>query len=263
MKKVLFGVNAVNAGQRNVEVSPAIIATSTNGGFRMTAPVSRALACAHGDYMMFLNTTDAVESAIKANDERLVAFCEKEGLEFGTPEANIAIHRAFDQWFVAKGIALKDGKGNNQMVSERLSKKDKITFATQNFDAMLKSALENADEETVAALTRPGIEKDEQIAILAEFVNAKEVQKYQGCKLANNAKVTGIGAPLTGTDSNVWNQLKEDLTDREAVNRVFEIDLDEPYQMEISNGYEMVPVVAYELGAYKDEAPIARGKNEE
>lgn len=262
MKKVMFGVNAVNAGQRNVEVAPAIIATSTNGGFRMTAPVSRALSCAHGDYMMFLNTIDGVEAAIRNNDPNLVAYCEEHELEFGTPEAAIAIHKAFDQWFVAKGIVLKDGKGNYQTTSERLTKKDKVTYATQNFDAMYNAALEGADEETVASLTRDGITKEEQIDILSNFVMPKEIKKYQGCKLANNSKLTGIGAALTGTDSNVWNQLKEDLDDKESVNRIFEIDLSEPYEMEVSNGYENVTVVAYALGASKDEAPIVRGSKD-
>lgn len=263
MKKVMFGVNAVNAGQRNVEVSPAVIAVSTNGGFRMTAPVSRALGMAHGDYMMFLNTIDGVENAIRNNDPAVIDYCNENGIAFPSPEANIAIHKAFDQWFVAKGIPMKDTKGNFQMTAERLTIKDKTNFARQNFDAMYNAALEGADEETVAALTREGITRDEQIDILANFVTPKEVKKYQGCKMANNSKLTGIGVALTGTDSNVWNQLKEDLEDKESVNRSFEIDLTEPYEMEISDGYEIVKVVAYELGNSVDEAPIARGAKAE
>ena len=42
-KKSAFGFSAVNAGQRNVAVEPQVIATSTMGQFRLTAPVTRLL----------------------------------------------------------------------------------------------------------------------------------------------------------------------------------------------------------------------------
>ena len=46
-----FGFSAVNAGQRNVAVEPQLIAVSTEGNFRMTPPVSRALGLSSGDYI--------------------------------------------------------------------------------------------------------------------------------------------------------------------------------------------------------------------
>lgn len=260
MKKINFSVSAVNAGQRNVVVNPEVIASSTNGGFRVTPPVSKALGLAHGDYLMFLNNINEIDQAINAQMPELVEFCNENGVELGSVEAAKLIHGEFDQWYVAKGIALKNGKGNYLMSNERLTKKDKITYATQNFDTMLDAAMEQADDEVKAALTREGITKEEQIDILSEFVTPREVVKYQGCKLANPAQLTGIGTSLTGTDSNVWNQLKSDLDDKEAVNRAFAIDIDAPEQFEISNGFENVTVVAFLLGEYKDEAPVQRVK---
>lgn len=261
MKKINFSVSAVNAGQRNVVVNPEVIASSTNGGFRVTPPVSKALGLAHGDYLMFLNNINEIDMAIKNNMPELVQFCEENGVELGSVEAATLIHNEFDEWYVAKGIALKTTKGNYQMASERLTKKDKVTYASQNFDAMMTAAMEDADDEVKAALTRDGITKDEQIDILSEFVTPREVVKYQGCKLANPAQLTGVGTSLTGTDSNVWNQLKADIEDKESVNRAFAIDLTQPCEFEITNGYETVKVLAYQLGEFEDKAPIQRGKN--
>lgn len=260
MKKINFSVSAVNAGQRNVVVNPEVIASSTNGGFRVTPPVSKALGLAHGDYLMFLNNINEIDQAINAQMPELVEFCNENGVELGTSEAYNLIHREFDEWYVAKGIALKNGKGNYLMSNERLTKKDKTTYATQNFDTMMAAAMEQADDEVKDALNREGITKEEQIDILSEFVTPREVVKYQGCKLANPAQLTGIGTSLTGTDSNVWNQLKNDLEDKEAVNRSFAIDITSPEEFEINNGFENVKVTAFLLGAYTDEAPIQRNK---
>ena len=57
-KKSAFGFSAVNAGQRNVAVDPQIIATSTLGAFRLTAPVTKVLGIQPGDYVMFVLDVD-------------------------------------------------------------------------------------------------------------------------------------------------------------------------------------------------------------
>ena len=95
-KAMGFGFSAVNAGQRNVSVEPQVIAVSTEGNFRITPPVSRVLGIGHGDYVMFLNNVDNIDAAIAAKDAQVVAFCKEQGLEVGSPEAAIAIHKAFD-----------------------------------------------------------------------------------------------------------------------------------------------------------------------
>ena len=52
--KMAFGFASVNAGQRNVVVTPQVIAVSTEGGFRITAPVSRVHGIAAGENVMYL-----------------------------------------------------------------------------------------------------------------------------------------------------------------------------------------------------------------
>ena len=96
MKKLQFGFAAVNAGQRNTSVEPQLVATSTEGNFRLTAPVTRALGIRPGENVMFISNLANIDAAIAAKEETLVAFCEEQGLEFGTPEAVVAIHKEFD-----------------------------------------------------------------------------------------------------------------------------------------------------------------------
>ena len=66
------------------------------------------------------------------------------------------------------------------------------------------------------------------------------------------------------TDSNVWKQLKADLRDEAtAVNRVYELDLENVQDVVISNGYEDVTVKVLVLGESTDKAPARSGGDEE
>lgn len=264
VKGMSFGFGVVNAGQRNVIVEPQFIAVSTEGNFRITAPVSKALGAGHGDYIMFLNNIDQIDQAISNKDASLVEFCGTNGLELGTPEAAIAIHKEFDMWAIAKGIMEYDLKGNVKTTTERLTKKDKTTFVNQNFDTMLENALQSADEETKDALTRDGVTKDEQVAILTKYVAARELPKYRGSKAANPAGLTGAGTTLTFTDSNVWKQLKADMGEEaESMNRVWDVDPEAVQDVEVSDGYKNVTVKALILGDYADKEPARIGKSGE
>ena len=256
MKKLQFGFAAVNAGQRNTSVEPQLVATSTEGNFRLTAPVTRALGIRPGDNVMFINNIANIDAYITAKEETLVAFCEEQGLEFGTPEAVVAIHKEFDMWAVAKGITEYDAKGNVKDTTERLTKRDKTKFATAHFDEMYESAMQSGEQEVIDALTREGITREEQIDILAGFVVGKTIVKVKGSKTANPAGLTGTGLPLNFTDSNVWKQMKVDLGDEATKkNRVYSLNLDEVQDIVISNGYEDVTVKALVLGEYVDKIP--------
>lgn len=263
VKSLHFGFNAVNAGQRNVSVEPQVIAVSTEGNFRMTGPVSRALGISNGEYVMFLSNVNNIDAAISQKDPEIVAFCEANGLEVGSTEAAIAIHKEFDAFAIAKGVKEYDTKGNVKSVTERLTKNDKLKFIAQNFDAMLESALNEADDNTKTALTREGITKEEQMEILSGFVTPRELPKYKGSKVANPAGLTGIGTSLNFTDSNVWKQLKVDLGDEaEKVNRVYDVDVENLQDVVISDGYKDVTVKAIILGDYNDKEPARIGKKD-
>lgn len=266
VKAMGFGFSAVNAGQRNVSVEPQVIAVSTEGSFRITPVVSRVLGVGHGDYVMFLSNVDNIDSAITNNAPEVVAFCEANGLELGSPEAAIALHKEFDMWAIAKGIVEYDTKGNQKTTTERLTKNDKIKFVSQNFEVMLEQAMEQADDEIKEALSRDGVTKEEQIDILSAFVTPRELPKHKGSKVANPAGLTGAGTSLNFTDSNVWKQLKADMgDDATKFNRVFDIDVEELQDITLSDGYKDVTVKALVLGSYTDKEParIAKGGEEE
>lgn len=262
--KMSFGFSAVNAGQRAANVEPQLVAVSTEGGFRLTGAVTRVLGIVPGDYVMFISNLAQIDQAITAKAEELVAFCEEQGLEFGTPEAVVAIHKEFDMWAVAKGILERDTKGNAKECTERLSKKDKQTYVSQNFESMLEAALASDNEELVAALTREDITKEEQMDILVSTVVGKTLPKYKGSKCANPAGLSGSGLTLTFTDSNVWKQLKADLRDEASTkNRVYGLNLDDVQDIVISDGYEDVTVKALILDEYTDAEPSRRGGDDE
>lgn len=264
LKAMGFGFSAVNAGQRSTTVEPQFICVSTEGNFRLTPPVSKALGIGHGDYVMFLNNVDAIDYAISTKADEVVKFCEEQGLEVNSPEAAIALHKEFDMWAIAKGIVEYDTKGNQKTTTERLTKNDKIKFVSQNFEDMLATAMEQADDETKDALSREGVTKEEQIDILAAFVTPRELPKYKGAKAANPAGLTGAGTSLTFTDSNVWKQLKADMGDNATkFNRAFDVDLENLQDIELSDGYKTVTVKALVLGDYTDKEPARIGKGEE
>lgn len=264
LKSMSFGFAVVNAGQRNVSVEPEVIAVSTEGNFRITPPVSKALGVSNGEYVMFLNNVDNIDAAISANVPEIVAFCEEQGLELGSAEAAIAIHKEFDMWAIAKGVVEYDTKGNQKTTTERLTKNDKIKFVSQNFEQMLAAAMEQANDEVKDALSREGITREEQIDILTAFVTPRELPKFKGSKVANPAGLTGVGTSLNFTDSNVWKQLKADMGDNATkYNRVFAIDVEELQDIELSNGYNTVTVKALVLGDYTDKEPARIGKGSE
>lgn len=212
---------------------------------------------------MFLTNVDQLNAAIAEKHSDIVAFCEEVGLDINSEEAAVAIHREFDMFAIAKGIKELDPKGNYRTCTERLSKKDKLTFVAQNFDAMLEGALESGKEELIDSLTREGITKEEQMDILSEAVKPKELPKHKGSKAASPSGTTGVGTALTFTDSNVWNQLKADLGDEATkVNRVFDVDVNNIQETVINDGYKDVKVKMLILGEYNDVKPQRVGEKD-
>lgn len=258
--KMAFGFASVNAGQRNVVVTPQVIAVSTEGGFRITAPVSRVLGIAAGENVMFLSNVDDIDRAIATRAQEVVDFCEANGLDVASPEAAIALHKEFDMWAIAKGVAEKDVKGNLKTCSQRLSVADKRKYVSQNFDEMLAAAMENGSAELKEALAADGISKEEQIELLVPAVVPAEVIKYKGSKTASPSNMSGVGVSLTFTDTAIWKQLKSDLgDDATKLNRIYSVDVEDVQTIQISDGFDVVEVKALILGEFVDKAPSRIG----
>lgn len=262
--KLSFGLGAVNVAKRNAVSEPELVVNPTVGGFRITPAVSRALGLTNGGYIMFVSNIDAIEQAIANKDENLVAFCAEENIDMNTPEGVKAIHEAFDEWGIAKGIQMFDKNGNAVKTKERMSKTDKVEYVTNNFDDVLKAAIENGEPEFAASLQVEGITKEEQIEILANAVNPEQVNKYYGSKCSNSSNFSGTGVSLTFSDSAVWGALKEDLGEEaKKMSRTFEVDIKELREVPYFNGHKEVIVKAAMLGEFKDTESARKSKGED
>lgn len=262
--KLSFGLGAVNVAKRNAVSEPELVVNPTVGGFRITPAVSRALGLTNGGYIMFVSNIDAIEQAIANKDENLIAFCAEENIDMNTPEGVKAIHEAFDEWGIAKGIQMFDKNGNAVKTKERMSKTDKVEYVTNNFDDVLKAAIENGEPEFAASLQVEGITKEEQIEILANAVNPEQVNKYYGSKCSNSSNLSGTGVSLTFSDSAVWGALKEDLGEEaKKTSRTFEVDIKELREVPYFNGHKEVIVKAAMLGEFKDTESTRKSKGED
>ena len=262
--KLSFGLGAVNVAKRNAVSEPELVVNPTVGSFRITPAVSRALGLTNGGYIMFVSNIDAIEQAIANKDENLVAFCAEENIDMNTPEGVKAIHEAFDEWGIAKGIQMFDKNGNAVKTKERMSKTDKVEYVTNNFDDVLKVAIENGEPEFAASLQVEGITKEEQIEILANAVNPEQVNKYYGSKCSNSSNLSGTGVSLTFSDSAVWGALKEDLGEEaKKMSRTFEVDIKELREVPYFNGHKEVIVKAAMLGEFKDTESTRKSKGED
>ena len=68
------------------------------------------------------------------------------------------------------------------------------------------------------------------------------------------------------TDTAIWDFLKADLgsaDEKKAVNRVFDVNFDEPTPVPFNDGKENLTITAYPLVFSEDKAPMTRGGNGE
>lgn len=251
-----FGFSIVNAGQRGTSTEPTLTAVSTSGAFRSSSALNKLLKLQHGESVMFVNNLPELDAAITAKSEIIVNFCEIQGLDINEPATMDAIYKEFAVWGIAKGILELDKNGVARKTKDRLSKKDRLLIVADQFDTIFENALESDNEALIDSLNREGITLDEQKAILAETIVGAEIDRYRGSKTASVSKTMGYGVNLNFTDGNVWNQLKSDLGESATeVNRVFDVKVDDAIVVDMSNGYNNVPVTIYPLGDYADATP--------
>ena len=261
--KLSFGIAAIAAGQKSaiVNAQPQLIARSTAGGFSITAPVSKALNIAVGDNVMFLNNIASINAAIAQKPQDLVDWAAENGVDLDSPEGAERVIDEFGQWYIAKGVAMYDAKGHPVMARDRYSKADKEKFIKEH-------AMEIVDANRDALKERLGnpYATDEELAasITVDDVESPMHPAFSGSKTATTSAATGVGCQLNFTDSSIWTSLKKDLgDDADKKVRVFDVDLEELQDIEISNGYTTVTVKALVLGDYTDKEPARIGKGNE
>ena len=258
--KISFGINAVQAGQKSstVNAAPQLIANSTLGKFVITSPVSKALNIAVGENIMFLNNIAGVEAAVQAKVADVVAYAEENNIDLSTREGEDAVIAALTQWFIAKGVAMYDSKGNAVMATERYTKEDKAKYLADHLDEFVEA---NRD----ALIAQFGEMSDEELAskVTVDMVASPKVHAYSGSKTATTASATGVGLQLNFTDTAVWGALKADLGDlKEKKNRIFNVDLANAQTVEFNDGYKNVNITILPIDYVEDTDPIVRSKKE-
>lgn len=253
-----FGV--VQRTRKNeADAVPTITALSSDGGFRLTGAVTRFLEINSGDNVMFITNQNSLDAIIASQDNEYVDFCKNNGFEVGSPEAAIALHKEFDMFAIAKALPVKDSRGNVVTVQERITKAEKHAFVKQNFQEMYDNLMASDDKEAQIAINVDGISREEQEEILMGYIVPKPLPKFMGSKSMNTSNKTGIGNTLQFTDVSMWMRLKEDLEDKNAVNRIFSLNFDEVQTIPVHDGYEFVEVKALILGESEDHEPKRRG----
>lgn len=253
-KKVSFGFNAVVAGQKiSGNDKPQLIVNSTKGKFTLTAPVTRAMGLAVGEYVQFVNNIANLETAINEGMDDIKAIAQELGVDYTTREGAMAIIDACTQWAIVKGQPMLDKVGNPIMVSARLTEEEKKAYIIKNAAAILadnRDALiernggEDADDETLINL----VELDD--------IEYPKVPGFTGSKTATTSNATGIGLQVGFTDSNVWTALKKDLGDEATKkNRIFKVLLDDAVKT-VVDGKELV---IYPIEFQEDTDPIRLG----
>lgn len=259
--KLSFGVQAVVAGQKSATVNalPQLVANSTPGKFMITSPVSKALAIAVGENIMFLNNISGVEQAIQARSEDVVTYANDNNIDINTREGEDALLAAFTQWYIAKGVAQYTKTGEPVMVNERFTKADKekyldlhrMEIVEANREVLVEQFGDMTDEELAAQLT-------------VDMVESPKVQSYTGAKTATSSTATGVGCQLNFTDSAIWNTLKSDLGEEAPkMNRVYNVLLSDAADIEYFNGFENVKLTIFPIEFDKDVRPIVREKKVE
>lgn len=272
-RRVTFGVTSVVAGRRAMEVDPQLIVTSTAGGFRVTGPVTTALRLQHGDYIQFAHNIDTISAGILgkgaeeivALNEEFKTYVAEQSLEWGTPEAEAAIHAAYDLYFICKGVKQLDKTGKTVTVAARLTKEERMAFVEANYDEMLAAALESGSDKLKEILDNPEATDEQKKEALCSCVEADEVEKYTGSRLASPSAQIGTGLNLNFSDTNMWKTLKADLGEAaDTVNRVYAIDTEDVIMLPVFNGYsfESVPAFAISPADYTDEKPQRVGAKE-
>lgn len=255
--KLAFGVTSVISGQKSsvLNAEPQLIANSTKGKFKITTPISKALGIAVGESIQFVNNIEAVMGAIASREASIVEFAQANDLDLESKEGVDAVLAEFVFWGIAKGHQLFDSKGNALQVHDRYTVEQKKAYIAEHAQEIL-------EENRAALIELVGDEDatDEELiaAITVETIETPLVNKMQGSKTATTGMVTGVGAQLDFTDSNVWAVLKKDLAEPETINRAFDVLVDEPQTVELHNGYQMVSVKVLPFEFASDEAPVKR-----
>lgn len=243
-----FGFSAVQSGKRVMQSSsePTLTANSTKAKFSLTGAVTRIMGLVPGDTVQFISNVADIDAAITERDAEVVAWCEANNVEFGTEAARAALIQTFGEYGICKGVPLFEKDGKVKLVGVRMTAEQKAAAFELNKEKIAEELGKSVKEITIDNYN-------------------PTTRAYSGARTSTSSNLTGLGLPLTFSDSSMWSELKENLGDKaEKFNRVFEVNLNEPFVVAVETGKvigdekETVEVNAYKISFKADEGPIAR-----
>lgn len=243
-----FGMSAVQSGKRVMQASnePTLTANSTKAKFSLTGAVTRIMGLVPGDNVQFVSNIADIDAAIAERDAEVMAWCEENNVEFGTEAARAALIQNFGEYGICKGVPLFEKNGEIKLAGVRMTAEQKAAAFELNKERIAEEVGKSVEEVTIDDYN-------------------PTTRAYSGARTSTSSNLTGLGLPLTFSDSSMWSELKENLGDEaEKFNRVFEVNLNEPFVVAVETGKvigdekETVEVNAYKISLKADEEPIAR-----
>lgn len=243
-----FGMSAVQSGKRVMQASnePTLTANSTKAKFSLTGTVTRIIGLVPGDNVQFVSNIADIDAAIAERDAEVMAWCEENNVEFGTEAARAALIQNFGEYGICKGVPLFEKNGEIKLAGVRMTAEQKAAAFELNKERIAEEVGKSVEEVTIDDYN-------------------PTTRAYSGARTSTSSNLTGLGLPLTFSDSSMWSELKENLGDEaEKFNRVFEVNLNEPFVVAVETGKvigdekETVEVNAYKISFKADEEPIVR-----
>lgn len=243
-----FGMSAVQSGKRVMQASnePTLTVNSTKAKFSLAGAVTRIMGLIPGDNVQFVSNIADIDAAIAERDAEVMAWCEENNVEFGTEAARAALIQNFGEYGICKGIPLFEKNGEIKLAGVRMTAEQKAAAFELNKERIAEEVGKSVEEVTIDDYN-------------------PTTRAYSGARTSTSSNLTGLGLPLTFSDSSMWSELKETLGDEaEKFNRVFEVNLNEPFVVAVETGKvigdekETVEVNAYKISFKADEEPIAR-----
>ncbi len=243
-----FSMSAVQSTKRNAQAlsEPVLTAAVSTGRFSVNGIVSRVMGLIPGDSIQFLSTVASIDAAIAEQDSEVVQWCESRDLEFGTEAARAALLHEFATYAICKGTAMYEPNGDPKFVGARMTAEQKLVAFELNKEQIAANVGKSVEEVTIDDFN-------------------PTVRAYTGSRTSTSSNMTGVGLSLNFTDSVVWSELRAGINDSTKMNRVFNVDLECPFDVEIENGRlvngrpETVAVKAYRL-TFKDDVVAASRK---
>lgn len=265
---IKFGISAVQSGQKaSANAFPRLYANSSNGQFKVTGLVTKALGVAVGQNIMFLNNIDGIERAISDRNPQIVEYAKENGYDLDDKSSCIELVKALTQWYIAKGVVLCKANGTPMEATVRVTKEEKEDWIAKNGASYFADM---SDEEKQAFVEAKGADADiEDIDALVALLTADDIESpktvaMSGSKTASTSTATGVGIQVNFTDSNIWNILKADLGDaKDKFVRVYNVDIENPEKAIFNDGCKDLEIDVYPFEFVEDKEPVRRGNGAE